>query len=121
MLTVGEIRKGIENIRRRDRRAALALERWLRRLMAEHRDRILVIDLEIAEEWGRLNVPNPLPIVDGLLAADSEGPRADAGNTQCEGRGQNRRSTAESLRSLIACGTSRVASAVSPRARRALR
>lgn len=24
---------------------------------------------EIAEEWGRLNVPDPLPVVDGMLAA----------------------------------------------------
>jgi predicted nucleic acid-binding protein len=23
----------------------------------------------IAEEWGRLNVPHPLPVIDGLLAA----------------------------------------------------
>jgi len=23
----------------------------------------------VAEEWGRLNVPDPLPVVDGLLAA----------------------------------------------------
>lgn len=25
--------------------------------------------LGIAEEWGRLNVPDPLPVIDGLLAA----------------------------------------------------
>jgi predicted nucleic acid-binding protein len=34
-----------------------------------HRDRILPVDRAIAEEWGRLNVPDPLPVVDGLLAA----------------------------------------------------
>lgn len=56
-------------MRRRDRRAARALERWLRRLMVEHGDRILPIDLAVAEEWGRLNVPDPLPVIDGLLAA----------------------------------------------------
>ncbi len=27
------------------------------------------IDVRICELWGRLNVPNPLPAVDGLLAA----------------------------------------------------
>ena len=69
VLTVGEIRRGIDNIRRRDRRAAAALERWLRRLVRAHDDRILPVDLAIAEEWGRLNVPDPLPVVDGLLAA----------------------------------------------------
>lgn len=69
VLTIGEIRKGIESVRRHDRRAARALERWLRRLVVEHRPRIVPIDSAIAEEWGRLNVPDPLPVVDGLLAA----------------------------------------------------
>ena len=72
VLTVGEIRRGIDNIRRRDRRAAAALERWLRRLVRAHGDRILPVDLAIAEEWGRLNVPDPLPVVDGLLAATAK-------------------------------------------------
>ena len=69
VLTIGEIRRGIESVRRRDRPAARALERWLGRLVVEHRSRILPIDSAIAEEWGRLNVPDPLPVVDGLLAA----------------------------------------------------
>jgi predicted nucleic acid-binding protein len=72
VLTVGEIRRGIESVRRRDRKAANALERWLRRLVMEHGDRILPIDLPVAEEWGRLNVPNPLPVVDGLFAATAK-------------------------------------------------
>jgi len=69
VLTVGEIRRGIENVRRRDRTAARALERWLGRLLADHLDRLVPIDAEIAEEWGRLNGTDPLPVVDGLLAA----------------------------------------------------
>jgi toxin FitB len=69
VLTVGEIRKGIERIRLRDRRAAASLERWLHEVIDAHRDRILPIDQTVAEEWGRLNVPDPLPVVDGLLAA----------------------------------------------------
>jgi len=68
-LTIGEIRKGIESVRLRDRRAAASLERWLREVIDSHRDRILPVDETVAEEWGRLNVPNPLPVVDGLLAA----------------------------------------------------
>jgi predicted nucleic acid-binding protein len=72
VLTIGEIRRGIENVRRRDPATAKALERWLRRLVAEHRDRILPIDLPVAEEWGRLNVPDPLPVVDALLAATAK-------------------------------------------------
>lgn len=69
VLTIGEIRRGIESIRRRDPDAATALDSWLARVVEAHRDRIIGIDRAIAEEWGRLNVPDPLPVVDGLLAA----------------------------------------------------
>lgn len=72
VLTIGELRKGIENIRRRDPRSAAALEKWLLRLLRQHRDRILTIDLEIVNEWGRLNVPDPLPVIDGLIAATAK-------------------------------------------------
>jgi predicted nucleic acid-binding protein len=68
-LTIGEIRRGIESVRRRDPDAAAALDRWLVLLCEAHGDRILPIDRAIAEEWGRMNVPDPLPVVDGLLAA----------------------------------------------------
>ena len=71
-LTVGEIRKGIELTARRDPTAAEALNGWLIGLLAAHGDRILPIDLEVAEEWGRLNVPDPLPVIDGLLAATAK-------------------------------------------------
>lgn len=72
VVTVGEIRRGIESVRRRDPAAARALERWLRRLLTDHSDRILPVDLSVAEEWGRLNVPDPLPVIDGLLAATAK-------------------------------------------------
>ena len=72
VVTVGEIRRGIESVRRRDPAAARALERWLRRVLADHSDRILAVDLSVAEEWGRLNVPDPLPVIDGLLAATAK-------------------------------------------------
>ena len=69
LLAVGEIRNGIERIRRRDDRSARALDTWLRKLIAEHSDRILPIDEAIAQEWGRLSVPDRIPVVDGLMAA----------------------------------------------------
>lgn len=72
VLTIGEIRRGIDSVRRRDRVAARSLERWLRRLIAEHGDRVLPVDLTIAEEWGRMNVPDPLPVIDALLAATAK-------------------------------------------------
>ena len=69
VLTLGEIRRGIESVRRRDPDGAAALDRWLGSLAELHEDRILPLDRAIAEEWGRLNVSDPLPVVDGLLAA----------------------------------------------------
>jgi len=69
VLTIGEIRRGVESVRRRDPDSAAALDSWLSRLTEAHRDRILQVDRAIAEEWGRMNVPDPLPVVDGLLAA----------------------------------------------------
>jgi len=69
VLTIGEIRRGVESVRRRDPDSAAALDSWLSRLTEAHRDRILQVDRAIAEEWGRMDVPDPLPVVDGLLAA----------------------------------------------------
>lgn len=69
VLVTGEIRSGIERLRRRDQAGAEVLERWLLRLFREHGDRILPVNAEIAETWGRLNAMATLPTVDGLLAA----------------------------------------------------
>lgn len=69
VLVLGEIRRGIESIRRRDTPSALALEQWLDRLAADFGERVLPIDAHVADRWGTLNVPNPVPTVDGLLAA----------------------------------------------------
>jgi toxin FitB len=69
VLTIGEIRRGIESLRRRDPDSAATLDRWLALLSEAHADRIVPVDCDIAEEWGRMNVPDPLSVVDGLLAA----------------------------------------------------
>jgi predicted nucleic acid-binding protein len=68
-LTIGEIRRGVNNIARRDAKSGAALERWLRGLIQHFAERILPVDHAVAEEWGRMNVPDPLPVIDGLLAA----------------------------------------------------
>jgi predicted nucleic acid-binding protein len=69
VLTLGEVRRGIDSIRRRDEPSALALEQWLSRLRESFSGRILKIDEAIADRWGALDVPDRLPVVDGLLAA----------------------------------------------------
>jgi toxin FitB len=72
VLTVGEIRMGIERLRRKDTAQAEALERWYLRLQISYRDHVIDIDLETAREWGRLSVPDPLPVIDGLIAASAK-------------------------------------------------
>jgi predicted nucleic acid-binding protein len=69
VLTIGEIRRGIDSIARRDPKSAAALDRWFRTLIDHFAERLLVVDSAIAGEWGRMNVPDPLPVIDGLLAA----------------------------------------------------
>jgi predicted nucleic acid-binding protein len=69
VLVVGELRQGVERLRLRDAPQAERLDRWLLALTNDYTDRILPVDLRVAELWGRMNVPNPISAVDGLLAA----------------------------------------------------
>lgn len=69
VLVVGEVRQGIERLRRRDPAQARVFERWLATLKTDFADRILPVSIATAEAWGRLNAPAPLPVIDGLLAA----------------------------------------------------
>ena len=68
-LTIGEIRQGIEQLRLKDPTAACRLDEWQAGLVSAYRDRIVAVDAAIAELWGRLNVPDRVPTIDGLLAA----------------------------------------------------
>lgn len=69
VLVVGEIRQGIERLRRRDPKQATIYEIWLATLYHDYADRLIPITADIAEEWGLLNVPDRLPGIDGLMAA----------------------------------------------------
>lgn len=69
VLALGEIRRGIEMLMRRDAAQATALQHWLNRVNADFRDRLLPVDSAVADEWGRLSAIRTVPIVDGLLAA----------------------------------------------------
>lgn len=69
VLVVGEVRRGIELIRRRDAVAARALDRWLRGLERRFEERILPVTVEICDRWGRIGLEQPLSPIDGLLAA----------------------------------------------------
>ena len=72
VLVVGEIRGGIERLRRRDPVQADAYEGWLATLRRDYADRLLPVTAEVADEWGRMNVSDPVPVVDGLMAATAK-------------------------------------------------
>jgi toxin FitB len=69
VVVLGEIRHGIERIRLRDQAQAKALEKWLHWISTEFADRVLPIDQAVADHWGRLGLRQPVPILDGFLAA----------------------------------------------------
>jgi toxin FitB len=69
VLTLGEIRKGIEMLRDRDPVQADVFASWLGELHTRFADRIVSIDVRVAEEWGRLNAAAPRNTVDSLIAA----------------------------------------------------
>jgi predicted nucleic acid-binding protein len=69
VLVLGEIRLGVERIRMRDPTQARALEKWLQSISAGFADRILPVDERVADQWGRLGLRQPVPILDAFLAA----------------------------------------------------
>jgi predicted nucleic acid-binding protein len=69
VLVLGEIRQGIEQLARKDPDQAAVREKWLVDLADLFDDRIVPVTADVADLWGRLNVPDRLPAVDGLLAA----------------------------------------------------
>jgi len=69
VITLGEVRRGIDSVDRRDRPTALALNRWFHSLTTAYAARILTVDFRVAEEWGRMTVDLSVPVADALLAA----------------------------------------------------
>ncbi len=69
VLVLGEIRKGVEALRLRDSARAGRLDEWLASVARGFGDRVLPIDREVAEEWGRISAIRPISVIDSLLAA----------------------------------------------------
>jgi predicted nucleic acid-binding protein len=70
VITVGEIRRGIELIRQRgDALQARQLERWLGSILKEYEEHILDFAHDEAQVWGRLRVPRPENAIDKQIAA----------------------------------------------------
>lgn len=72
VLVLAEIRRGIELKRRSDPHQAKSLDRWFSQMRTRLAERVLPIDETVAETWALLGIPNPLPLVDSLLAATAK-------------------------------------------------
>lgn len=72
VLVLAEIRHGIELKRRSDPEQAKSLDRWFSQVRTRLGDRVLSIDEPIAEAWALLGIPDPVPLIDGLLAATAK-------------------------------------------------
>ena len=70
VVTVGELRRGVELIRHRgDARQAKLLETWLTSVLDQYARHILDFDSEAAQVWGRLRVPHAEHELDKQIAA----------------------------------------------------
>lgn len=72
VITIGEIRKGLMKLP--DSKKKERLTGWLNTLLDEYNERIISIDLMVAENWGFLQGKadregSPMAAIDGLLAA----------------------------------------------------
>lgn len=72
VLTLGELAVGIARLRRKDPRAAAALDHWLSGIEDLFADRVIAIDATVAKAWGGLNAERPLPAILSLLAATAQ-------------------------------------------------
>jgi toxin FitB len=69
VLTVGELRNGVEAKRRTDPQAAERLGAWVDEIETLFADRVLPIDTATAKWWGMLSASPRRPVIDTLIAA----------------------------------------------------
>ncbi|HYB26980.1 MAG TPA: type II toxin-antitoxin system VapC family toxin [Solirubrobacteraceae bacterium] len=69
VMTLGEIRIGIDRLRSHEAEQADVFGRWLGELRSRFAGRILPVDARVADRWGRLNALASRNTVDSLIAA----------------------------------------------------
>ena len=69
VLTLGELRKGVEAKRRTDSATADRLGAWVDGIETTYADRILPVDTPAARPWGEVSARRTLPVIDTLIAA----------------------------------------------------
>lgn len=69
VLTLGELRKGVEAKRHSDSVTAARLAAWADDIETTFADRVLPVDGAAARLWGELSARRSLPVIDTLIAA----------------------------------------------------
>lgn len=69
VLSLGEIWKGIELLRRKSPSQCAAFERWLSQLQRDYGQEILPVTEGISDRWGKMMATQTIPVIDGLMAA----------------------------------------------------
>ena len=69
VITLGEIRRGVEARRSVDPTSAGALELWLHQTEVEFADHILAVDRSVSDVWGRITTAERHHVADALIAA----------------------------------------------------
>lgn len=70
VITIGELRRGIEKIYyRNDNHQAQLLEQWLNQITQDYSENILDFSIDEAQIWGKLRVPHYENALDKQIAA----------------------------------------------------
>ena len=70
VVTILEVERGILLLERRDKEQGKLLRTWMNeRVMPQFEGRILPVDVAVAQHCAALQVPNPRPHLDALIAA----------------------------------------------------
>ncbi len=69
-ITIHELELGTLLLERKDKRQGAILRAWMEtRVLPEFEERILPVDVVVAQRCAKLHVPNPKPMRDALIAA----------------------------------------------------
>lgn len=86
VVTIGELRRGVEIIRHRgDNAQATQPGNWRGGVPSEFGQSILDVDAEIGQLWGRLRVPHSEHALDKVIGVTALISRSDCGDAKCRG------------------------------------
>jgi len=70
VITLSEIEIGVLSMERKDASQGAVLREWLDHYVkAQFRGRVLDVTAQVATQYAKMNVPDKVPVMDGLIAA----------------------------------------------------